>query len=497
MTNSVRSRAKVRFGLGAAMAALLLSACTTMEEAAVDDASAAFADNLEPGIQGQQMAADKPGSILATPYSKGVRVVGNERIGRDSNVQMVWAGDCAYIASSSSSFLGWGLTTKPEQFGVAVIDVSDPTAPKQVGLLREPGAIYAAETIDAVKAPDGRMVLAAGAYHNGHGSAMPNDDPAWLNIYDLSDCTRPKMMAQVVWPGNSHTVSLSPDGRTVYGTNMSPFTGGGGLQVMDISDMSKPKYLGKFPATRADGSTFEFAAHEIAVSPDGKRIYAGVISSQSDHFNNGIPLMPPSAKLLGNEGGGVLILDSSDIAERKPNPKLRLVSAIPKGGWHVVMQANIGGVPHLVGGAELTACPGTWPVISNIADERNPAIAGEFKLAMSRPENCPERTEAEKMSSGITPSDGTSTLHYNDVDSATDTRLGLFNFMWAGLRIADIRNPAKPAEIAYFKPGDVCTGHVRYVPKSGHIWLTCAKSGFWVLELSDAVRRQVGLPRLK
>lgn len=483
---------RLRLAGAALAAALTLSACTTIDDGVT------FADNPEPGLQGQQLAADKPGSLLTTPYSKGVRVVGHEPIGRrDSNVQQVWAGDCAYVASSSSNFLGWGLTTKPEEFGVAVIDVSDPTAPKQVGLLREPGAIYAAETIDAVKAPDGRMVLAAGAYHNGSGSAKPNEDPAWLDIYDISDCANPKLMAEVTWPGNSHTVSLSPDGRTLYGTNMSPFTGGGGLQVMDISDMSNPRYLGKFPATREDGSTFEFAAHEIAVSPDGKRIYAGVISSQSGHFNDGIPLLPPSAKLLGNEGGGILILDSSDIAERKPNPKLRLVSAVPKGGWHVVMQANIGGVPYLVGGSELTSCPGTWPRLTNIADERNPAVTGEFRLAMNYAENCSEPSAADKTSGGIAPSEGTATLHYNDVDSAADTRLGLFNFMWAGLRIADLRDPANPTEIAYFKPGDVCTCHVRYVPDSGHIWLVCAKSGFWVLELSDALRRRVGLPKLK
>ncbi len=475
--------------------------CTTAVMLAANSPSSgpapAFPDNPEPGLQGEQMVSDNPGSILAQPYSKGVRVVGQSTVSdRDSNVQMVWAGDCAYLASTSPSFLHFGEKADPATFGVAVIDVSDPAAPKQTGLLREPGAIYAAETIDAVAAPDGRMVLAAGAYHDGPGSAMPNDKPAFVDVYDVSDCAKPKLMSQIAWPGNSHTVTLSPDGRYVYGTNMSPFTGAGGLQVMDISDMARPKFLGRFEAVREDGTTFEFASHEISFSSDGRRIYAGVISSKSEHFNKDIPLLPPSAKLLGNEGGGVLILDNSDFIDGKPDPKLRLVGAVAKGGWHVVMPANIGGVPHLVGGSELTACPGTWPRITNIADETKPVLTGEFRLAMNRAENCPEPSEAEKASSRITPSAGTATLHYNDVDSATDTRLGLFNFMWAGLRIADLRNPAKPKEVAYFKPGDVCTGHVRYVPETGHIWLTCAASGFWVLELSPKVRADVGLPQL-
>ncbi len=473
---------------GAFATVLAMTGCATTVE------TDRFADNPEPGMQGEQLASDNPDSILARPYSKGVRVVGREPIeGRDSNVQMVWAGHCAYVASSSPNVLGFGGKAAPETFGVAVIDVSDPSAPEQVGLLREPGAIHAAETIDAVEAPDGRMVLAAGAYHNGHGSATPNDKPAWLDIYDLSDCAKPKLMTEVAWPENSHSLTISPDGRYVYGTTMNPFTGEGGLQVMDISDMAKPRFVGKFPAKRADGTTFGFASHEITFSPDGRRIYAGTIASKSDHFNKGIPLLPPSPRLMGNEGGGVLILDNSDFVDGRANPELRLVGAVAKAGWHAAMPANIGGVPHLVGGPELLACPGTWPVITSLADETNPEIVGEFRLEMNRDENCPPKSAAVIAGGGIIPPPGTAALHYNDVDSASDTTLGLFNFLWAGLRIADLSDPANPAEVAYFKPGDKCTGHVRYVRESGHIWLTCAASGFWVLELSPKVRAAVGI----
>lgn len=470
--------------------AVALASCTTTGR------GTSFVDNPEPGRQGEQIAADHPGAVLARPYSQGVRVVGHSPVsGRDSNIQLVWAGDCAYVASTPPKFLGFAGSAAPETFGIAVIDARDPANPRQVGLLRDNGAIHAAETISAVVAPDGRKVLAAGAYANGHGSAMPNDQPAWLDIYDVSDCAKPRLMAEVTWPENSHTITLSPDGRTVYGTTMSPFTGDGGLQVMDISDLASPRFLGKFAATRADGSAFGFAAHEISFSADGRRIYAGAISSKSDDFNHGIPLMPPSARLLGNEGGGVLILDNGDFVDRRANPKLRLVSATAGAGWHSAMPARIGGVPYLVGGPELTACPGTWPVITRIADETRPQVVGEFRLAMNRRENCPPKSPAEQASGGIVPTPGTAALHYNDVDNASDTRLGLFNFMWAGLRIADLTDPANPREVAYFKPGDACSGHVRYRPETGHIWLTCAASGLWILELSPQVRKAVGIRR--
>jgi hypothetical protein len=116
---------------------------------------------------------------------------------------------------------------------------------------------------------------------------------------------------------------------------------------------------------------------------------------------------------------------------------------------------------------------------------------------MNRVENCPEQTAMEKATGRIVPGLGTATLHFNDVDSATDTRLGLFQFLWAGLRIVDLRDPASPSEVAYFKPGDACGGHVRYLPKTGQIWLSCGQSGFYVLELDPRIRARLGMKKGK
>ncbi len=455
-------------------------------------------DHLEPGLQGQSMPADHPGGILAQPYSKGVRVIGHDPIrARDSNVQLTWIDHCAYVSSTGGPFPIIGAAKgDPQLTGVAVIDVSDPRHPSTVKLLRDNGSIAALETMHAVAAPD-RKVLAAGAYGNGEAGPSPNDKPAWLDLYDVSDCANPKLMSEVTWPQNSHALRVSPNGRRVYGTTLSPFTGRGGLQVMDITDMAHPRFIGRLEGTRPDGTTFEFAPHEVTISPDERRVYAGVIASTGGDLNQGVPLIPPNRQELGPDGGGIYIFDNSDIVDGRPNPTLRLIGTIPHGGWHSVMPANIGGVPYLVGGSELTACPGTWPRISNIADESKPFIAGEFRLAMNHPENCPPMSAAEKASGGIVPDPGTAALHFNDVDSATHTRLGLFNFLWAGLRIVDLKDPAKPVEVAYFKPGDACGGHVRYLPETGQIWLSCGQSGFYVLALKPALRAELGLPPVR
>ena len=470
-----------------AFVAAILSLGLPMCPASAQTMLAMDADHLEPGLQGQTMPGEAV--VLSRPYSKGVRVVGHSPVSnRDSNIQMAWVDYCAYIASTAPNSLGWGVKAESASFGVAVMDVSNPQAPEQVGLLRDRGSLYASETIHAVSGR-GRKVLAAGSYG-------AKDDQAYTDIYDVTDCAHPKFMSEWKWPQSVHTLTISPNGRHLYGTIISPFDGKGGIAVTDIADLAHPHFIGKFAASRPDGSSYEFAVHEISISPDEKRIYAGVIGSKGGDLNQGVTTSFPSLETFGPDAGGIYILDNSDVARGRSNPKMRLIGTVEHGGWHSVMRANIRGVPHLVGGTEGMSCPGTWPKIINIADERKPQIDGEVRLAMNRPENCPPTSAKEKGSHGVLPDPGTATLHFNDVDSATDTRMGLFNFMWAGLRIDDIRNPARPQEVAYFKPGDGCSGHVRYVPETGHIWLSCSASGFYVLELKPDVRASLGLPPL-
>ena len=452
------------------------------------------ADRPEPGLQGQTLPQDLKTPVLPVPYSKGVRIVGQTSLGnRGTNLQMAWVDDCAYV-SSSVAIPGLPVeearAKDPAFGGVAVIDVRDPTKPQQVATLRDKASILAVETMHAVSAP-GRKVLAAGAYE-----ANVADKKPWLDIYDVSSCRKPKLMSEFVWPETVHEVTVSPNGKRVYGTVIHPFAGTGGILVLDISDMAHPRYLGKFGVSRPDGTAYEFATHEISISPDEKRIYAGVIASRGGDLNRTLTKKGPSAEGLGPEAGGIYILDNSDIAAGRPDPKMRLIGTVEHGGWHSVVQARIGGRPYLVGAGEIGGCPGAWPRISTIADETKPRIVGEFRLAMNRPENCPARAGIEAATNGIVGQPGTASSHFNDVDDAIDTRLGLFQFSYGGLRIADLRDPAKPTEVAYFKPGDPCISHVRYVRATGHIWFACMLSGFHVIALKDDVRATLGLPRV-
>jgi len=483
-----------RLALGALIALCVL----VLQAAQAVWAQGSFGDRLEPGMQGQTMPDDLKTPVLPVPYSKGVRLIGHTTIwNRGGNMNLARIDSCAYVSSfpAAGPLLAYGGPRNPPDLskdGVAVIDVSDPSNPKPVRLLRDKGSIYAVETISAVSAP-GRKVLVAGAYGGGQNPNNPAD-AAWLDIYDASDCKNPKLMSEIKWPENVHMVTLSPNGRRVYGTVISPFTGNGGLNVLDISDMAHPQFIGKLGVMRPDRTTFEFAVHEVSISPDERRIYAGVIASKGGDLNLDITAPPPSAEGLGPNAGGVYILDNSDLVDGRPNPKLRLIGTALHGGWHSPVQANINGIPHLVSAGELGACPGAWPRIINIADEAHPYIEGEFKLQMNHKENCPVPEGMEIATKGIVGRLGTAASHFNDVDSATDTRLGLFEFTWAGLRIADLRDPKNPVEVAYFKPGDACMSHVQYLPKTGQIWFACGASGFYVIELRRELRASLKLP---
>jgi len=454
-------------------------------------ASPTTPDRPETGKQGETLAGEA--IVLPKPYSKGVNVVGHNPLdGRKGNLIMAWSRHCAYVADGISMAADGSLANTPfgPTSGVADIDATNPRAPKVIRYLHDKGARAATETMHAVTIP-GRAVLAASVYAGVSGMGPAKE--GWLDIYDISKCANPELMAEVKWPEAVHTLTVSPNGKRVYGTVINPFTGDGGIQVIDISDMAHPRFIGKFAATRPDGSSFPFAAHEVTISPDEKRIYAGVIASKGGDLNKGIKLMPPNAEGLGPDAGGIYVLDNSDLAEGKPDPKMRLIGTSLHGGWHSPVRAQFNGVPMLVSAGELGACPGAWPRITTLADETSPRVIGELRLAMNKPENCPERTAMEKATGGVVGRAGIAASHFNDVDSPTNTRLGLFTMMYAGLRIADLRDPTNPKEIAYFKPGDACMSHVRYVRETGQIWFACNDSGFYVIEVKPELRKTLRL----
>jgi hypothetical protein len=431
-------------------------------------------DKPETGIQGDVPLADQLSGRARQGYNCGVAVVGVNSLGeRGSNANMAWSDDCAYVAGD----------------GVAVVDVSDPTRPEQVDTLHGPGSDDAFETIAAIRTPD-RALLAAGRYGLFFDFQLANEGP--VDLYDITDCARPRFLTTMSFPISVHNLTFSPDGRTLWSTLP--------LQAYDVSDPANPQFKGNLQNDLAAHGVRQLEyAHEVWTSPDGRLVYIG-------------------GQVVGDERSYTI-----DVEGWPANPPT-VVASYP-GPGHSIRDANVGGRHFLVRSDESVVSPTAFscvpsvltpaggvaqPFLTDITDEAHPTPAGTMRLAINDLVNCPAA-----VASGVSASS-----HYQDVDDPTHTSFVMVSMWNAGLRIFDVRDPAAPREVAYFNPGqfaspafdqgaapldgglnlmgwrglDQAWAHIRYVPETGQIWLTTRLGGFWVLELEPQIRALLGLP---
>jgi hypothetical protein len=482
----------------------LLFSYLTVGASAAGTALCGPKDAPEPGLQGQTPLADMASLRSQDPYFCGMRIVGhNDVLNRGANWQMSRIDDCAYLATLKASAVGPNdpVNTR-EPAGVAVIDARNPADPKVTEILRTPGSLDGVETSHAATAGS-RKVFVSGAYAGGVGAPASNGQnlggpteamtDAALDVYDASgDCAHPKFMATYYWPANAHNVTVTPSTRWVYGT------GGNGVMVLDIQDMAKPKLVGDFLLEYPEGGG-STGCHTAHFNADDTRMYcAGSLS-------DGTP--------------GPSIWDISDITRGVANPKIRFVGEGDVGGQgnHHAVPAMINGKPYLVAGNEL-AVPGSqggcataaFPRIFDVSTEAKPKLVGQFRLEVQ--DHCSDDGVEEENANGNYAS------HYNNVDDYYhDTRLGLFGMTGAGFRVVDLRDPTKPREVAYFKPGanpgttlqnggahwtklyyndavtDACGGYGQWNPRTNQIWISCQSNGFFIAELSPETTKYMGV----
>ena len=423
----------------------------------------------------------------------GLRIVGsNDLAGRTNSFNLARIGDCAYISSSAQTSIATKLPSLSETDGVAVVDVHDPAAPRLVSILRTPGSTEASETIHAVDAGD-RKVLVIGSY-GGKPTPQPLADelgPA-LDIYEITDdCTEPDHRSTYFWPDNVHNVTVNPSGTRVYGTRFAPNpttqtamalsdTVPAGavvtaspvplmdILVLDIGDLEAPNLRAQEPLRLPDGTTA--LCHTVHFDEAETRMYcAGRTSSAAADDGR----EPPHSVW---RWAGPTIWDISQISAGVDDPTISFVGESPikgQGGHHAV-PATIGRRRYVVAANELafTCDMAAYPRIWDITDETRPVLVSEMHLPA--PDDC----------AGV---------HYNNVDSHTDTKMAIIGWMEAGLQVFDIRDPAHPRRIAFFKTGSSCKSYVYLHEPTGHLWFAC-DDGFYVAELSPQVRWHMGLP---
>jgi hypothetical protein len=468
----------------AALAALAVASAPGGAQAA-SPAVCGPGDRPEPALQGQVPKAVQ-GEESRKGFWCGMREVGSNDIGnRGGNYGHAWVGDCAYVTTA---------LTRDMQLpsGLAVIDVSNPRHPEHVKTLTSPGSIHVAETLHARG-----TLLVAGSYDGNE-----------LDVYDASDCRNPRLLTTWKSPYNIHNVTLSWDTRTLYIGTALPTSDANQphrhIVAIDMVNPADPKVLATLNMAELSpqgANPSILGVHHVDVSKDGTRIYAGLIS--------GSVLLPVSKRLLAAEPE-MAIIDVSEVQARRPEPEFRFVSQFDN-SWHGPRWFKRAGRTYLVSGDEAITntapasyCSGPFPTLADITDEHGPAPLSAFELEINRVENCPE-----SINDGLLYS-----THYTDVDDQEDARLGLFPMYNAGLRVADLSDPANPKEVGYFNPApdldtkygntygpqgdriDLSGSNIRYHPQTGHIWFVSMTSGFHVVELAPTGRaRDLGLPR--
>lgn len=377
----------------------------------------------ETGLQGQVPMADRLSGRSQQGYSCNLEQVGQFQ-GEGTGTISVSSQHCAYLSTAYSG-------RKRKQLpGVQVVDVSDPAQPRFVKSLATKAFEYG--TWESLKiSPDGSKLAGAGVGWN-IGAGM-------FDLYDISDCANPKLLNKAA-SGDSQSVlniahegEWSPDGRTYWASGLAA----GSLSAIDVSNPAKPKNI-------YFGGANVLIGHGMSFNADGTRMYLAT-------------LFP----------AGLVILDVSEVQNRKAlSRRVKEVSRITWKDGSATQRAEpvtIQGKPFLIAIDEIGGQDfGGGIRFIDISNERNPVVVSHLRLEVQLPQHR-ETALADSADNGIFQYDA----HYCSVDRPVEPTALACGYMQSGIRVFDIRNPAKPREIAYFNP-PAQTGRNAQLPGSEH-----------------------------
>jgi hypothetical protein len=130
--------------------------------------------------------------------------------------------------------------------------------------------------------------------------------------------------------------------------------------------------------------------------------------------------------------------------------------------------------------------------IIDIENEKKPFVVSNMRLKVNKGDETPDPGDDQ-------PFQGYQG-HYCSLPSRVDPNIVACSFIMSGLRVFDIRNPARPREVAYFnkplmpgthssnpaKEGAFAMSAPAYDQKTRDIWYTDGHTGFFVVRLTKA-----------
>lgn len=424
--------------------------------------------NPEIGMQGRVSRAEHESGRAAEGYTCNTELLGSyevqQPIGTVGGFKVLryidsTGNECAYYDTT----LLFPSNILDATAGVNVLDMSDPSAPVLTSRLVTP----------AMDSPHESLVLSeqAGILAAVMGTAAVA--PGIVDVYDLkTDCRSPQLMSSALVGFLGHESGMSPDGKTFYSASPGTPT----LTAVDISNPLLPLPIW----------TGNITSHGLSVSDDGNRVYSA----------------------SGN-GNGVLVLDVSEIQERKFNPQ---VTEVGKVSWPTqtipqnALPFTRDGNPYLFEIDEYSASGEGGSVtahgdivgaarIIDISDETEPFVVSDLRLEVHQPEN---RDAIAGDPGAMLPVQGYAG-HYCNIESRVNPSIAACSMIVSGLRIFDIRDPANPKEIAYFnapvkarltpvfEASNWAMSQPVIIPERKEIWYTDGYGGFFVVRVTNGV----------
>ena len=240
---------------------------------------------------------------------------------------------------------------------------------------------------------EGRLAVLDVKAHGGllYAATVSNG----LVIFDVSEPSAPKLIGQyrrVLARGsaqnftNIHNIFLSPDGKLVYAINQS--FAKGDLRIIDVSDPTSPREVGRFSIASDDGPT-----HDINVIERDGRLIA----------------------FLNYLGAGLWVLDVTEPASITVLSSIRWDGIFSHSGWPFTVDGKLY-YAHTSEGYDQSL------TIVDVTDLTSPKVVSHFS---TRP--------------------GISIHNVQVVDG-----IGYISYYIDGLRVVDLRDPTDPVEIAHY-----------------------------------------------
>ncbi len=375
------------------------------------------------------------------------------------------------------------------------------------------------------------------AYVRGGGSPLPGGGGAVVRVVDMSDPSHPTLIRTLVPYDSSETL------RAVTTAERAVLVEGS--SVWDIRDCENPALKGEIQWR----GLLPWPAglhHDIRISGDGKKVWAGLgvvvadISNLEDPTTWTVrnytcdvakqyahPMHPPGTDLCdsadweayptlahgpGLNDTGTRLYIGNQTQQSTGNGELATLRVLdttvkpPRilgttlGPGHSMDWFRIGGRQYVLHANEIVANPtgscvpyalrtdelGTAynAIITEVTNEAAPTRVSLVELAITKPENC----------AAVTASRASTAVAYHSIDNPVDPHMAMVSMGPAGLRVFDIRNPAAPTEVAYFNRGALQhAGASHYDAASGTLWVP-GGNAFRVLEVQPQVRAALGLP---